>query len=157
MRTEGTIELKLFTDTYKTTHIFYVLGENSEKQYDAILGKDFFEVREGVINYCTRQIIMDEVVVQFDPKPSANKTEPYRLTLKARTENIVTIPTTSKGLDKSECALTLTFTAVAGTDNRLSCLRDWLRLGHLNNEERASIVAICEEYDIFHLSDDKLT
>jgi hypothetical protein len=40
----------------------------------------------------------DEVVVNFDPKPSVNKREPCRITLKARTENIVGVPTTSKGL-----------------------------------------------------------
>ena len=99
MKTEGTIDLKLFTDTHDTTHTFHVLGGNSELPYDAILGKDFFEMREGVINYCSRQIIMNnEVVVNFDPKSSANKTEPCRLTLKARTENIVGLPTFSKGM-----------------------------------------------------------
>ena len=67
--------------------------------YDAILGKDFFEMSEGVINYCSRQIIMNnEVVVNFDPKSSANKTEPCTLTLKARTENIVGLPTFSNGM-----------------------------------------------------------
>jgi hypothetical protein len=99
LKTEGTIDLKLFTDTHETTHIFHVLGGNSELIYDAILGKDFFETKESVFNYCSRQIVLnDEVVVNFDPKPSTNKTEPCRLTLKARTENIVGIPTTSKGL-----------------------------------------------------------
>jgi hypothetical protein len=44
-------------------------------------------------------VINNEIVVNFDPKPSANKTEPCRLTLKARTENIVRIPTSSKGLE----------------------------------------------------------
>ena len=89
MKTEGTIDLKLFTDTHETTHNFHGLRENSELPYDAILGKDFFETREGVINYCSREIIMnDEVIVNFDPKPTANKTEPCRLTLKARTEMI---------------------------------------------------------------------
>jgi hypothetical protein len=88
MKTEGTIDLKLFTDT-QTTHTFYVLRENPELPYDAILGKDFFESKESVINYCSRQIIMnDEVILNFDPKPTANKTEPCRLTLKARTEMI---------------------------------------------------------------------
>jgi hypothetical protein len=84
MKTEGTIDLKLFTDTHETTHTFLVLGGKSELPYDAILGKHFFEMREGVINYCSRQIIMNnEVVVNIDPKSSANKTEPCRLTLKA--------------------------------------------------------------------------
>jgi len=83
MKTEGIIYLKLFTDAHETTHTFHVLGGNSELPYDAILGKDFFEMREGVINNCSRQIITkNEVVVNFDPKSSANKTEPCRLTLK---------------------------------------------------------------------------
>jgi len=40
----------------------------------------------------------NQVVVNFDPKPGTNKTEPCRRTLKVRTENIVRVPTTSKGL-----------------------------------------------------------
>jgi hypothetical protein len=209
MKTEGTIDLKVFTDTHETTHTFHVLRENSELPYDAILGKDFFETKEGVINYCSHQIIMnDEVIVNFDPKPTANKTEPCRLVLKAGTEMIVGVPTSSEGtgllpksellpgvhlassltkaingvcvtsiinmtqtdqtvelpcvvlegLDKSESALTPTFSAVTGSDSRISNLRNQLRLDHLNSKERTSLVAICEEYnDIFHLPGDKLT
>ena len=42
--------------------------------------------------------------------------------------------------------------------SRLSKLRDALRTDHLNSEERASLVGICEEYnDVFWLSGDKLT
>jgi hypothetical protein len=40
----------------------------------------------------------NEVVVNFDPKPSTIKTEPCKLTSKDRTENIVRVPSTSKGL-----------------------------------------------------------
>ena len=201
MKTEGTVELKLFTETHETIHTFHVLGKDFEMHYDAILGKDFLEEKESVINYCSRQIVMNEVIVNFDPKPRAIQTEPCRRTLRARTENVVRVPTTSKGLgllpknelvpgvffassltravngfcvtsvvntletnqtielpcveleclDESECALTLTFTAVAVSDNRLSSLRNHLRLDHLNSEERVSIVTICYEYnDIFH-------
>jgi len=39
-------------------HTFHVLGENSEMHYVVILG----------------QIVMNIVVVNFDPKPNANKT-----------------------------------------------------------------------------------
>ena len=49
MRTEGTVELKLFTETHETTHTFHVLGEDSEMHCDAILGKDFFG-RKGQCN-----------------------------------------------------------------------------------------------------------
>jgi len=81
------------------THTLHVLGEDSEMHYDAILGKDFLEERGSVINYCSRQLVMnDQVVVNFDPKPSTIKTEPCRRTLRARTETIIRVPTTSKGL-----------------------------------------------------------
>jgi len=58
-------------------------------------------------------------------------------------------------LDSSERALILTFTAVAGSYCRLSRLCNQLRLEHLNSEERASLVAIYEEYNIFYLPGDK--
>ena len=51
--------------------------------------------------------------------------------------------------------MTIAFSAVADSDSRLSSLRKLLRLQHLNPEERVSIVEICEEYDIFHLPNDK--
>jgi hypothetical protein len=88
LKTEGTIDLKLFTDTHETIHTFLVYRENSSMHFDAFLGKDFLEERQSVIDYCSRQIIMNnEVVVNFDPKPCVNMTEACRLTLKARTEN----------------------------------------------------------------------
>ena len=43
--------------------------------------------------------------MNFDPKPYINKTNACKLTLGARTENILRIPTTHKGLgllDKNE-------------------------------------------------------
>ena len=44
------------------------------------------------------------------------------------------------------------------TEGRLRELRERVRVGHLNDVERRSIVRICEDYnDIFHLSGDKLT
>ena len=49
-----------------------------------------FWTRESVINYICRKIVMNgEIVVNFHLKPSINKTEPCRLTLRARTENII--------------------------------------------------------------------
>jgi len=63
-----------------------------------------------------------------------------------------------EGLDECERALTLTLSAVAGNSTRLSSLHGQLRLDHLNSEDRASIVTICEDYnDIFLLPGDKLT
>jgi hypothetical protein len=58
LRKEGTIDLKLFTDTHETIHTFHVLGEPSELHYDVILGKGFLEERESVINYWSRQIVI---------------------------------------------------------------------------------------------------
>ena len=40
----------------------------------------------------------NEVFIDFDVKPCVGKTEPCRLTLKARSENIVNVPTNYKGL-----------------------------------------------------------
>jgi len=98
MRTEGTVELKLFTQTHEKMHAFHVVGKDFEMHYDAILGKDFLEERESVINYCSLQIVMNEIIVNFDPKPRAIKTGPCRRTLRSRTENVVSVPTNSKGL-----------------------------------------------------------
>jgi len=55
--------------------------------------------------------------------------------------------------------VTLIHTAVpVEVAGRLSRLREQLRTDHLNDEERVSLVRICEEYhDIFHLSGDTLT
>ena len=87
------------TDKHKAVHAFHVLGEPSALQYDGILGRDFLEERERVINYCSRQIIMnDEVIVNFYVKPRVDKMEPCELTLKARSETIVNVPTNYKGL-----------------------------------------------------------
>jgi len=47
----------------------------------------------------------DKVIVNFDEKPCVVKPEPCRLTLQARTEHIVNVPTNYKGLgilDKTE-------------------------------------------------------
>ena len=142
------------------------------------------EERERVINHCSRQILLNEAIEKFDSKSRATETEPCRRTLRASTENVVSVPTTSEGLgllpknelvpgvfidstltravksfcvtsvvktmetdqnieltcvvleglDGSESALALTFTAVAGSDNKLSILRNQLRLDHLNSE-----------------------
>jgi len=99
IKTVGKIDLKLLTDTHKTTHTFHVLEGNFETHYDAISGKDFLEERESVINYCSRQIAMNnKVAVSFDPKLGTIK-EPCRLTLKARSEHIINVPTHSEGLE----------------------------------------------------------
>jgi hypothetical protein len=53
---------------------------------------------------------------------------------------------------------TLFFSAsVSENCGRLSKLNDALRTDHLDSEERTSLVKICEEYNVFWLSGDKLT
>jgi hypothetical protein len=65
---------------------------------------------------------------------------------------------TLESLCTSEGVLTLTTSAVSSVSNCLLSLSDYLRLDHLNSEERSSIVSLCEEYsDLFHLPGDKLT
>ena len=54
---------------------------------------------------------------------------------------------TLESLYTSEGALTLTATTVSSGDSRLSSLYNHLRLDHLNSEEMASILTICEEYN----------
>ena len=89
--------LKLFTDTHETTHEFHVVGNEFEIQYDGILGRDFFEDKQSIISYCDRQITMGNVVVKFDPKLDKTDADTCKLTLKARSENIVKLPTKSMG------------------------------------------------------------
>ena len=49
-------------------------------------------------------------------------------------DQTVELPRVALGLDKSESALTLTFSAVQGSDSRISNLRNQLILDHLNSE-----------------------
>jgi len=64
-----------------------------------------------------------------------------------------------EAVDDSEEVMTLLHTAVpVEVAGRLSRLHERLRADHLNDEERVSLVKICEEYhDIFHFSGDMLT
>jgi hypothetical protein len=97
LRTEGTITLTLLTPTHETKHTFHVMGSSFECQYDGLLGRDFWENKEATINYCDRTIIMGEVVLDFDNKTDRAASKHCKLTLKARTEHIVKLPTTFKG------------------------------------------------------------
>jgi hypothetical protein len=208
LRTEGTVMIKLFTTTHETTHTFHIMGDSFDCQYDGILGQDFWKDKRATINYCDRIITMGEVVINFDETDKVVN-ETRKLKLKARTENIVKLPTKYKGhgiLSKREvvpgvylaesltrevngyCVTSLVNTlgedveidppyvdlqeieddyentvlmfsnSVVEVSSRLSKLRDELRTEHLNNEERISLIKICEEYnDVFHLTGDKLT
>ena len=69
MKTEGTIKLKLFTDTHETTDPFHVVGNEFGIQYGGILGLNSFEDKQSVINHCDQQIIVGDVVVKYDPRP----------------------------------------------------------------------------------------
>jgi hypothetical protein len=96
LRTEGTVTLKLFTTTHETTHTFHVMGDNFDCRCDGILGRDFVEDKRTNISYCDREIVMGDVIISVDPKTNRVERKPYKLTLKARTESIVGLPTTSK-------------------------------------------------------------
>lgn len=43
VKTEGTIMLKLFTDTHETTHTFHVVGDELGIHCHGILVRNFFE------------------------------------------------------------------------------------------------------------------
>jgi hypothetical protein len=96
LKTEGTVTLQLLTQTHETTHTFHVMGDGFDCRYDGILCRDFWEDKKANISYCDREIVMGDVTVKFDPKTTL-ETEPHKLVLKARTESIVGLPTTSRG------------------------------------------------------------
>jgi hypothetical protein len=48
MKTKGTVNLRLFTDTHETTPEFHVIGDSSQLQHDGILGRDFWESKQAV-------------------------------------------------------------------------------------------------------------
>jgi hypothetical protein len=50
MKTKGTVNLKLSTDTYETTRDFHVIGDSFQLQYDGILERDFWERKNAVTN-----------------------------------------------------------------------------------------------------------
>lgn len=105
IKTEGTVVLKLLTPTHETTHTFHVMGDSFDCQYDGILGRDFWKDKNATINYCDRTITMGKVIINFDDETNGARCEPRKVTLKGRTENIVQLPTTSKGhgiIPKSE-------------------------------------------------------
>lgn len=208
LRSEGTVKLKLTTQTHETEHPFHVMGDGFECMYDGILGKDFWESKRAIINYCDRKIHMGPVTLNFD-FDSDQARKPYKLTFKARTETLIKLPTNSKGFgliskrelkpglylaesltmerhgycitsavntleedvsieipqveleeveENFESTALIFLNSVTEDGNRLSKLREELRTDHLNNEERVSLIKICEEYnDVFYLPGDRLT
>ena len=209
LKTKGTARLKLFTETHETTHIFHVMGSSFSCHYDGILGQDFWKIYRATINYCDRTITMNDVTMNFDSETDKTKDKIHKLTLKPRTESIVSLPTKSEGLGiiprreivpgvymaeslteeingycvtsivntlekeitidpplveleeiekESDDAALIFSSSEVETNDRLSKLRTELRTDHLNDEERRSLVKICEEFsDIFYLTGDKLT
>jgi len=71
------------------------MGDSFDYQYDGILGQDFWKDKRATI-YCNRKITMGEVTINFDETNRALR-ESKKLSLKTRTENIVQLPTKSKG------------------------------------------------------------
>jgi hypothetical protein len=69
LRTKGTVLLKFFTLTHKTTHLFHITEDNFHFQYDGILGQDFWKGKRATTDYCNLVITMGEVVLVFDDEP----------------------------------------------------------------------------------------
>jgi hypothetical protein len=97
LRTEGTAALKLLTPTHEATHTFHIMGNSFECNYDGILGQDFWKDKKAIINYCDRKIIMGEMTINCNDETNRTVRETSKLTLKTRTENIIKLPTKSKG------------------------------------------------------------
>ena len=51
MKTEGTIILKLLTDSHETIYNFHVVSNEFGIQYHGILDQDFFEDKQSIVNY----------------------------------------------------------------------------------------------------------
>ena len=79
------------------------MGDSFDCHYDGILGQDFWKDKNATINYCDSTITMGKVI-NCDDETNSVIGEPRKVTLKGRTENIVQLPTTSKGhrIPKSE-------------------------------------------------------
>jgi hypothetical protein len=67
LETEGTINMRLTTENYETTHSFHIMGNSLELQCDGILGRNFWQARNTTISYCDREVIMGGVVIKLDP------------------------------------------------------------------------------------------
>lgn len=96
LKTKGTVKLKLSIGPHETRHTFHVMEGNLQWQYDGILGRDFWEDKRANISYCDRRVTMGNVVIDFDPKTNGTDTS-RKIKLRARCENIVRLPTLSKG------------------------------------------------------------
>jgi len=73
------------------------MGGSFDCQYDGILGHDFWKNKRAIINCCDHKITMGEVAINFEDGPNRAVRETYKLTLKNGAENIVKLPTKSKG------------------------------------------------------------
>jgi len=94
--TEGTVTLTLLTQAHETSDTFHIMSDDFDCMYDGILGRDFWEDKKATIDYCNRTIKMGEVMLQLDNASQKIK-EQRKLKLEARTENIVLLPTHSRG------------------------------------------------------------
>jgi hypothetical protein len=62
-------------------HTFHVTGNEFGPKYDGILGRNIFEGKQSIINYCDQQVIMGDVFVKFDPQPAKTNNKNCKLTL----------------------------------------------------------------------------
>ena len=97
LRTGRTVLLKLYTLMHETTHLFHVIGDDFDFQYDGILGQDFWKDKRATIDYCNRAITTGKVVMDLDDEPNEMTDVTQTLTLKSRAESIVRMPIKSRG------------------------------------------------------------
>lgn len=225
----------LKTSRYKTAHQFIVVDEKVQIRYAGILGRDFWQTKDANIDFKNRCVHLRNIVIPFDEMPEAeNEIKLFRITLEARSETIVNLPTkqTHMGIIPKQCIvegvylaetlvmpengqckgciinindkhseIVLPMVQLQPVDdevletheqnmtnvedenmtinvlfeqnqeqhmesmlinqerqNRLKLLYENLRLDHLNDNERKSIIEICNNYnDIFYLPGDTLT
>jgi hypothetical protein len=93
LKIEGTVTLKLFSPSHETSYTFHAMGDNFDCRYNAILDHDVCE-KKTTISYCDCEIVTGDVIIKFDLKTNRIESEPYKLTLKPRTESAVELPTT---------------------------------------------------------------
>jgi hypothetical protein len=74
------------------------MGNGLELQCDATLGRDFWEAKGATISYCNHEVIIGNTVIKFDPAYNETEMKIDKLTLKARSENLVKLHTPSKGI-----------------------------------------------------------
>lgn len=115
-----------------------------------------FDIREGILPEVEFQkgVYLSKAIVNVNEN---NKAFASILNTRIVEQEIIIKPVTLEPLPNNS----FIFSIIQDTNNltnRLELLRNNLRLEHLNQEERNSIINICKTYsDLFYLPDDQLT